>query len=181
MALRLGLWMRYLLGFRLAPFVATPPHVARRMLQLASLRPSDFVYDLGCGDARLLIAAAKLYGVKGYGVELDSQLFREAKESVTKEQLDHIIALEQRDAFEVDLTPATVLTLYLSEKGNLKLLPKMRRELRAGARVVSFCWAIAGVKPSATTRVDGIDLFLYDTNTLRASSHVDPCSERNSL
>ncbi|KAI5075769.1 hypothetical protein GOP47_0009845 [Adiantum capillus-veneris] len=168
MALRLGLWMRYFLGFRLAPFVPTPPHVARRMLQLANLRPSDLVYDLGCGDARLLIAA-KVYGAKGYGVELDSQLFREAKESVTKEQLGHMISLEQRDAFEVDLTPATVLTLYLSEKGNLKLLPKMRRELCASARVVSFCWAIAGVKPSATTRVDGINLFLYDVNTLRAS------------
>eukprot|EP00250_Pteridium_aquilinum_P021654 c25191_g8_i1 orf=131-379(-) len=81
-----------------------------------------------------------------------------------------MISLEQTDAFKVDLSPATVLTLYLSEKGNLKLLPKMRKELCAGARVVSFCWAIAGVEPSVTARVDGINLFLYDVETLRASN-----------
>lgn len=102
-------------------------------------------------------------------MELDSQLFKEAMEAVRKEHLDHMISLEQKDAFDVDLTPATVLTLYLSEKGNLKLLPKMRKELCEGARVVSFCWAIAGVEPSVTTRVDGINLFLYDIKSLKGS------------
>lgn len=169
MALRLGLWLRYWAGFRLAPFVPTPVHVARRMLDLARVHSSDLVYDLGCGDARLLVAAAKFHGAKGYGVELDPQLFMEAKNAVTTQNLDHMITLEQRDASEVHLGAATVVTLYLSEKGNLKLLPKLREELPAGARVVSFCWSIEGVQPSSSTRVDGINLYLYDTSSLRAN------------
>ena len=73
-----------------------------------------------------------------------------------------MITVEQKDAFDVDLTSATVITLYLSEGGNLKLLPKMKRELSAEARVVSFCWPIPGVKPCRTIKVDGIPIFLYD-------------------
>jgi hypothetical protein len=108
------------------------------------------------------LVAAKLYGAKGYGVELDPALFAEAKQAIAKENLQHMISVEQKDALDADLTTATVVALYLSEGGNLKLLPKMRRELSAEARVVSFCWSIPGLTPSRTRKVDGIPIFLYD-------------------
>ncbi|KAJ7526689.1 hypothetical protein O6H91_16G018600 [Diphasiastrum complanatum] len=160
--LRLGLWMRYWAGFRLAPFVPTPFHVAHRMLDLASVKPSDFVMDLGCGDGRLLITAAKKYGAKGFGVELDPHLFREAQKAIRREGLCHMISVQLQDALQVDLTRATVVTLYLSEKGNDQLLPKLQCELGNGARVVSFCWPFSKLDPSLVKRVDGINLYLYE-------------------
>ncbi|CAM6085796.1 unnamed protein product [Calypogeia fissa] len=117
-AMRLGLWFRYWAGFRLAPYHGTPHHVARRMLQLAGVNSNDKVVDLGCGDARLLILAAKYHGAHGYGVELDSKLFEEGSKAVEAEGLTHMVTLEQKDAFLVDLSTATVVTLYLTVKGN---------------------------------------------------------------
>ncbi|KAL2631297.1 hypothetical protein R1flu_015983 [Riccia fluitans] len=163
-ALRLGLWVRYWLGQRLAPYHGTPPHVARRMLQLARVTAKDRVVDLGCGDARLLIAAAKHHGAHGYGVELDSELFSAGMRAIGKEGLAHVITIEQKDAFMVDLSTATVVALYLTVKGNMKLYPKLVEELPPGARVVSFCWPFENLEPSNTARVDGIDLFLYEFN-----------------
>ncbi|XP_024367882.1 uncharacterized protein [Physcomitrium patens] len=118
--LRLGLWLRYWAGLRLAPHVGTPAHVAHRMLKLAAVGPGDLVVDLGCGDARLLIAAAEEFGAQGYGVELDPALFAEAQRAVAKENLNHLITVERKDAFSTDLTKATVVTLYLSTKGKCK-------------------------------------------------------------
>ncbi|KAL3689152.1 hypothetical protein R1sor_015461 [Riccia sorocarpa] len=163
-ALRLGLWVRYWLGQRLAPYHGTPPHVARRMLQLARVSANDRVVDLGCGDARLLIAAAKHHGAHGYGVELDSELFTAGKRAVEEEGLAHMITIEQKDACTVDLSTATVVALYLTVKGNMKLYPKLVQQLPSGARVVSFCWPFENLEPSGTARVDGIDLFLYEFN-----------------
>ncbi|KAG0571115.1 hypothetical protein M758_6G203000 [Ceratodon purpureus] len=165
--LRLGLWLRYWAGLRLAPHVGTPAHVAHRMLKLAQVGPADRVVDLGCGDARLLIAAAKDYGAQGYGVELDPALFAEAERAVAKERLNHLITLERKDAFTVDLTKATVVTLYLSTNGNARLLPMMRQQLPSGARVVSFCWPFEALEPSTVAKVDGISLYLYRFNGLK--------------
>ncbi|BBN07934.1 hypothetical protein Mp_4g07440 [Marchantia polymorpha subsp. ruderalis] len=166
-ALRLGLWFRYWFGQRLAPYHGTPPHVARRMLQLARVNAADRVVDLGCGDARLLIAAAKHHGAHGYGVELDSDLFQAGVRSVQEEGLAHMITLEQRDAFTVDLSTATVVVLYLTVKGNSKLYPRLVQQLPVGARVVSFCWPFENLEPSSKTKADGIDVFLYEFNKVR--------------
>ncbi|KAH8972254.1 hypothetical protein BDL97_02G185600 [Sphagnum fallax] len=166
--LRLGLWMRYWAGLRLAPHVGTPSHVGKRMLQLASVGPQDHVVDLGCGDGRLLIAA-KLYGAKCYGVELDPQLFEEAQRAVAQEGMGHLINIERRDAFSVDLSKASVVTLYLSVQGNSRLLPMLQQQLPPGARVVSFCWPFEALEPARVTQVDGINLYLYKFNGGNAS------------
>lgn len=113
--------------------------------------------------------AAKDYGAQGYGVELDAALFAEAESAVAKENLKHLITLERKDAFTVDLTKATVVTLYLSTKGNARLLPMMRQQLPPGARVVSFCWPFEALEPSQVTKVDGINLYLYRFNGLQKS------------
>lgn len=112
-------------------------------------------------------SAAKDYGAQGYGVELDPALFAEAERAVADERLGHLITVAQKDAFTVDLTKATVLTLYLSTKGNARLLPMMRQQLPAGARVVSFYWPFEALEPSEVTKVDGISLYLYRFNGAR--------------
>lgn len=112
----------------------------------------------------LTVAAAKKYGVQGYGVELDPALHAEAVRAVSKEGLNHLITVERRDAFTADLTNASVVTLYLSTKGNGRLLPLLRQQLPSGARVVSFCWPFEALEPSAVSRVDGINLYLYRFN-----------------
>ena len=112
----------------------------------------------------LTVAAAKKYGAQGYGAELDPALYAEAERAVSKEGLNHLITVECRDAFTVDLTNASVVTLYLSTKGNGRLLPLLRQQLPSGARVVSFCWPFEALEPSAVSRVDGINLYLYRFN-----------------
>lgn len=101
-------------------------------------------------------------------MELDAALFAEAEQAVAKENLQHLITLERKDAFTVDLTKATVVTLYLSTNGNARLLPMMRQQLPPGARVVSFCWPFEALKPSTVTTVDGIRLYLYRFNGLQS-------------
>eukprot|EP01018_Ginkgo_biloba_P014051 Gb_40676 [translate_table: standard] len=160
--LRLGLWVKYLAGLRLAPFVPTPYHVAKAMLRLADVKSSDFVIDLGCGDARLLISAAKFHGAKGYGVEMDPDLFKEAVSAIEREGLAHMISVQQKDALDTDLHNASVVTLYLSDAGNAKILPNLQKQLPENGRVVSFCWPFKDVNPLRVERVDGIGVYLYD-------------------
>lgn len=114
------------------------------------------------------MAAAKKYGAQGYGVELDPLLFAEAERAVAQEGLNHLITLERRDAFTVDLTKASVVALYLSTKGNSRLLPMLCQQLPAGSRVVSFCWPFEALKPSLVTKVDGINLYLYRFNDFQS-------------
>eukprot|EP00253_Pinus_taeda_P030287 PITA_30287 len=170
--LRLGLWVKYLAGFRLAPFVPTPHHVAKAMLRLADVKSSDFVVDLGCGDARLLISAAKDRGAKGYGVEMDGELFKEAVRAIGKEGLSHMISVHQKDAMDAELHMASVVTLYLSDAGNAKILPKLQHQLPPNGRVVSFCWPFKGINPLRVERVDGIAVYLYDFNRLNNNTHI---------
>ena len=100
-------------------------------------------------------------------MELDPALFTEAEKAVAKGRLNHLITLERKDAFTVDLTKATVVTLYLSTSGNARLLPMMRQQLPPGARVVSFCWPFEALEPSVVAKVDGINLYLYTFNGFR--------------
>jgi hypothetical protein len=122
---------------KLAPFVPTPQNVVDMMLMMAELKKDDVVYDLGSGDGRIVITAAKEYGVKGIGFEIDDDLIKEAQENARKEGVSHLVEFRKQDVMTVDLSPATVVTLYLLPEANLRLRPKILSQLRVGARVVS--------------------------------------------
>jgi len=121
----------------LAPFVASPEMIAEEMLRVADVGKEDVVYDLGSGDGRIVIAAARRYGAKGVGFELDADLVRRSTENARRAGIAHLVEFRQQDVLTVDLSPATVVTIYLSRDANLKLRPAIRTQLRPGARVVS--------------------------------------------
>jgi ubiquinone/menaquinone biosynthesis C-methylase UbiE len=118
-------------------FVPTPHQIVDRMLDVASVRTGDVVYDLGCGDGRMVIAAAKKFATRGVGVDLDPKRIREARASAKKEGVEHLVTFEVGDMFKTDIREATVVMLYLLPELNRRLKPKLLSELRPGARVVS--------------------------------------------
>jgi ribosomal protein L11 methylase PrmA len=117
------------------------------MLELAKVKNSDVVYDLGCGDGRIVVTAAKRYGARAVGFDIDPKLVTEARENVKKNKVEHLVTIEQKDIFTLDLTPATVVTLYLLPELNDRLVPQLER-LAAGSRVVSHNYGITGVEPA---------------------------------
>jgi len=131
----------------LAPFVASPTPVVRQMLILAELKPGETLYDLGSGDGRAVIMAAKDFGAKSVGVELRDDLAKRALDSVQQLNLTDKIQIIQKDIFEVDLSPADVVFLYLTTSANEKVKPKLEAELKPGARVVSHDYEVLGWKP----------------------------------
>jgi SAM-dependent methyltransferase len=118
-------------------YVPTTNEVVDRMLHVANVSALDVVYDLGCGDGRIVIAAAKKYGARGVGVDLDPARIREARENAKKAGVENLVTFKVADLFKTDLTEATVVTLYLLPELNRRLKPKLFAELRPGARVVS--------------------------------------------
>lgn len=164
----LGSWVRFILGTRLGPYVPTPQHVVTRMLSLALVQAADCVHDVGCGDGRMLLAAAQQHGARGVGYELDARLAAAATQAVLDAGLQHRIDVRRADAREACFDGADVIMMYLSETGNATMLPRLRTAAASRAargvppaRCVTFTFPIAGVTPSATAKVDGIDLFLY--------------------
>ncbi|KAL3161884.1 hypothetical protein ABBQ38_008973 [Trebouxia sp. C0009 RCD-2024] len=154
-------WLRFILPSRyVAPYHATPEPVVRRMLQLAKVSAADTVYDIGCGDARLLIAAARL-GAKGVGFELHSELVSEARQEIEKAGYSGLVKVVQQDAARASVWEATVVTLYLSDSGNTHMVNSLKHEMRRQARVVSFAFPIEGYEPCKTDKVHGIDIYLY--------------------
>jgi hypothetical protein len=131
----------------LAPFDPTPHEIVDRMLTVAAVTNVDVVYDLGAGDGRVLIAAAKKRGARGVGFEVDPGLVKLARENVRREKLDDLVEIRQQDFMSADLSAATVVTLYLSYDGNLAVRPKLMRELKRGARVVSYTFDMAEWQP----------------------------------
>lgn len=131
-----------------APFVQTPVEVARKMLELAELRPSELIYDLGAGDGRIVIMAAKEIGARAIGIELRDDLVEKARTEIKKLNLESRVKLIHGDFFETDLSDADVVTLYLTTSGNERLRPKLETELRRGARVVSHDFRMNNWKPS---------------------------------
>lgn len=123
---------------QLAPFDPTPQEIVERMLDLAALRSGDLLYDLGAGDGRVVIAAAKKYGVKAVGFEIDPGLVKLARENVVKQGVEKLVEIRQQDFLSADLSPASVVTLYLSYDGNLAVRSRLMDQLKAGARVVSY-------------------------------------------
>jgi precorrin-6B methylase 2 len=123
---------------QLAPFDPTPQEVVERMLALAAVKKNDVLYDLGAGDGRVVVTAAKKYGVRAVGFEIDPGLVKLARENARKQGVEKLVEIRQQDFMNADLSPATVVTLYLSYDGNLVLRPKLMRELKPNARVVSY-------------------------------------------
>jgi SAM-dependent methyltransferase len=127
-------------------YVPTPQPIVDKMLELAKVKKTDIVYDLGCGDGRIVVTAAKKYGVKAFGFDIDPERVAEAKENVIKNKVEHLVTIEQKDIFTLDLSPANVVTLYLLPRLNVKLIPQLEK-LKKGSRVVSHDFDMAGVKP----------------------------------
>ena len=140
---------------KLAPYVGTPSRVMDRMLELANIKPGDTVYDLGCGDGRIVMAAALRYKAKAVGVEISPKLAEQANTSIEKAGLQGRARIIQGDLLETDLSGADVVTIYLATQLNAQLRPRLERYLRAGARVVSHDYAVPGWKPTKIERTDG--------------------------
>lgn len=127
-------------------YVPTPTNVLDKMLEAAKLSKDDVLYDLGCGDGRIVATAAKKFGLKAKGFDIDPQRVKESKETVKKMGVENLVTIEQRDIFEVDLSPATVVTLYLLPELNVRLIPQLEK-LKPGSRIVSHDFDMAGVDP----------------------------------
>lgn len=127
-------------------YVPTPQPVVDRMLQMAQVKKDDVVYDLGCGDGRIVVTAAKKYGVRAYGFDIDPDRVAEAQANVKAAKLEHLVTIEQKDIFTLDLSPASVVTLYLLPKLNVRLIPQLEK-LKPGSRIVSHDFAMEGIKP----------------------------------
>jgi predicted RNA methylase len=135
-------------------FVPTPQPVVDRMLEMAEVKKDDIVYDLGCGDGRIVVTAAKKFGVKAIGVDIDPQRIREAKENVRTNGVAHLVTIKEADIFELDFSDATVVTLYLLPDLNVRLMPKLAK-LKKGTRIVSNDFDMRGAKPKEVVRMDG--------------------------
>ena len=142
------------------PFVRSTPDVIERMLELARVQSGDVVYDIGSGDGAIIIHAAKKYGVRGVGIEIDEGLVAKARRNAVRENVDHLVEFRAQDAFTVNVGPATVVTLYMLPDFNAKLRPLLDRQLKPGARVVSHDYPIEGWVPDKVEKVKGD--FLHD-------------------
>lgn len=143
-------------------YVPTPQPVVEAMLRLAEVKRTDVVYDLGSGDGRVVIAAARLHGARGVGVEIDAALVKKARESAAAAGVSDRVRFVNQDLFTADLRPATVVTLYLLQSLNERLRPKLVRELRPGARVVSHVFNMGPEWPPAqTATIERSRIFLW--------------------
>lgn len=156
-------------------FVPTPEPVVNRMLTMAKVGPNDVVYDLGCGDGRIPIAAVRDFGAKSaVCVDIDPQRIKEAKANVERAGLSDKIEVRHADMFEVDTSPATVVTLYLLPELNQRLRPKLMRELRDGARIVSQSFDMGEWKPMAQAEVEGKPVYMWVVVKERAARKPQP-------
>ena len=146
------------------PFVRSTPAVIDRMLEMARVKAGDIIYDIGSGDGAIIIHAAKKYGVKGVGIEIDPELVAKARQNAIREKVEHLAEFRAQDAFTVDVSPANVVTLYMLPEFNAKLRPILDRQLRPGSRVVSHDYPIEGWVPDKVDTVKGT--FVHDHQVL---------------
>ena len=142
-------------------FVPTPQEVVDAMLKLAKVTKNDVIYDLGSGDGRIPITAAKTYGARGVGIDIDPQRFKEATENLKAAGVSDRVKFLNQDLFTTDISEATVVTLYLLPSLNLKLLPKLNRELKPGTRIVSHAFDMGTAKPIETLNVNGRTIYFW--------------------
>ena len=144
------------------PYVPTPPPIVEAMLKLGKIQPADFVIDLGCGDGRIVIMAVEKFGARGMGFDLNPQRIAEAKENAKKAGVEEKVEFIERNLFEADVSKATLVTLYLLPDVNLRLRPKLLRELRTGARIVSHSFDMGDWKPDKKIEVNGKTLYFWE-------------------
>jgi ribosomal protein L11 methylase PrmA len=144
-------------------FVPTPQEVVDAMLKLAKVTKNDVVYDLGSGDGRIPITAAKAYGARGVGIDIDPQRIKEAQENLKNAGVGDRVKFLNQDLFTTDISEATVVTLYLLPSLNLKLAPKLNKELKPGTRIVSHAFDMGDAKPIETLNVNGRTVYFWTT------------------
>jgi len=135
-----------------AIFVSTPQDVVAKMLEVAEVKKDDVVYDLGCGDGRIVVNAARKYGSKAVGYDIDPECVRMSRESVQQHKLEHLVEIVQKDMFTLDLSSATVVTLYMGREVNLRLVPQLQK-LKPGSRIISHNFDIEGYVPDKTIEI----------------------------
>ncbi|MGZ8434374.1 MAG: class I SAM-dependent methyltransferase [Candidatus Binatia bacterium] len=145
---------------KIVPFVPTPQEVVDKMIELARVNKGDTVYDLGSGDGRIVITAAKK-GAKAVGFEIDGDLVKQSRDNIRKAGVQDQAEIRQQDILTVDLSAASVVTMYLLPDVNLKLKPNLLSQLKPGSRVVSHAFDMGDWKPDRTERVDGRTLYLW--------------------
>jgi precorrin-6B methylase 2 len=143
------------------PYVPTPQAVVDAMLKLGEVDKNDVLYDLGSGDGRIPITAAQTYGTQGIGVDINPERIKEANENAKRAGVTDKVRFIQQDLFKTDLSDATVVTLYLLSSVNLKLRPKLLRELKPGTKIVSHAFDMGTWKPEKVEKVDGKTIYLW--------------------
>jgi tRNA G37 N-methylase Trm5 len=149
---------------KIVPYVPTPQEVVDKMLDMAQVKSGDVVYDLGSGDGRIVVTAAKKYGVKAIGFEIDPQRIKESRENIKKAGVENLVEIRQQDIRTVDLSPASVLTMYLLPEVNLMIRPNIWKQMKPGSRVVSHDFDMGDWKPLKTEAIkdaSGWDHTLY--------------------
>jgi ribosomal protein L11 methylase PrmA len=142
-------------------FVPTPQEVVEDMLRLANVQKGDVLYDLGSGDGRIAITAARKYGIKATGIDIDPQRIREASENAKKAGVTSLVQFRQEDLFTADFKDATVITLYLLPDLNVKLRPKLWNELKPGTRIVSHQFEMGAWKPEKRLESNGRTIYFW--------------------
>ncbi len=145
---------------KIVPFVPTPQEVVDKMIELAGVKKGDVVYDLGSGDGRIVITAAKK-GARAVGFDVDGDLVKESRENIRKAGLEKMAEIKQQDILTVDLSPASVVTMYLLPDVNLKLRPNIMKQMKPGSRVVSHAFDMGDWKPDKVERVNGRTVYLW--------------------
>jgi SAM-dependent methyltransferase len=151
-------------------YVPTPQEVVDKMLEMAAVKKGDVVYDLGCGDGRIVVTAAKKYGVKAVGFDIDPERIKEARANVQSNHVENLVTIKQADIFTLDLREASVVTLYLLPDLNVKLMPQLAR-LKPGSRIVSHDFDMRGAKPVLVQHVKGKSEFADDEDGI-GSEHT---------
>jgi len=139
-------------------YVPTPQEVVDKMLELAKVGKEDVVYDLGCGDGRIVVTAGKKFGCKAVGFDIDDERIKESNENVKKAGVGKLVEIKQEDIFKLDLSKASVVTLYLLPDLNVKLVPQLQK-MKPGSRIVSHSFDMRGYKPDKTVTVKTKDDF----------------------
>lgn len=143
------------------PYVPTPQSVVDAMLKLAAVTKNDVLYDLGCGDGRIVITAAKNHGARGIGIDIDPERIKEANANAQKAGVADRVKFVEQDLFQTDFKEATVVTLYLLPDINLKLRPKLQSELKPGTRIVSHAFDMGDWHPDKSENVEGRTIYLW--------------------
>jgi ribosomal protein L11 methylase PrmA len=142
-------------------YVPTPPEVVEEMLRIADVKKGDVLYDLGSGDGRIAVTAAKKYGIRAVGIDIDPDRIREANENAKKAGVENLVKFRNEDLFKANISEATVVTLYLLPDLNVKLRPRLWKELKPGTRIVSHQFDMAEWKPEKQMDLNGRTIYFW--------------------